>query len=121
VIADGARWIWDQARRRLSRQAEWWVDVYHVSQHLHDCGKALLGEGSAARAWARERLEYLLEHAGVKLIERLQRERQEQADPTHRSAIERLLNHLSDNRDSLWYADRLARGLPIGSGLIEGG
>ena len=28
---------------------------------------------------------------------------------------------MEENRDSLWYGRRLAEGLPIGSGLIEGG
>jgi hypothetical protein len=121
MIADGAKWIWDQARQRLSKQAEWCVDIFHVSQHLHECGKTLRGEGAAAQAWAQEHLDHLLEHAGVALIERLQRERDEQIEPAHRNAIERLLGYLNDNRDSLWYPDRLARGLPIGSGLIEGG
>ena len=32
-----------------------------------------------------------------------------------------MLNYLDDNRDSLWYGRRLAEGLPIGGGLIEGG
>lgn len=121
VIADGAKWIWDQARRRLGKEAEWCVDVFHVSEHLHECAKTLLGEGAKARFWAQEHLNHLLEHAGVALIERLQRERDGQTDPAHRRAIERLLGYLNDNRDSLWYPDRLARGLPIGSGLIEGG
>jgi hypothetical protein len=35
-------------------------------------------------------------------------------------AIDGLLGYLKENQDSLWYADRLTRGLPIGSGLIEG-
>lgn len=121
VIADGAKWIWDQARRRLSKKAEWCVDIFHVSQHLHDCAKLLLGEGSAAQIWAQEHLNHLLEQAGVSLIERLQRERAASTAPAHQQAIERLLNYLNDNRDSLWYPQRLARGLPIGSGLIEGG
>jgi hypothetical protein len=121
VIADGAKWIWDQARHRLSKRAQWCVDIYHVSQHLHDCGKELLSENSQAQAWAQDHLNDLLEHAGVKLIERLQRERDQQSNPAHRRAIDRLLGYLNDNRDSLWYPDRLARGLPIGSGLIEGG
>ncbi len=121
IIADGAKWIWDQARQRLSKQAEWCVDIYHVSQHLHDGAQALLGEGAEVRARAQERLEYLLEHSGVKLIERLQRERDQQSNPENGKVIERLLSYLNDNRDSLWYSDRLARGLPIGSGLIEGG
>jgi hypothetical protein len=33
----------------------------------------------------------------------------------------KLLNYFSENRDSLWYGERLQSGLPIGSGLIEGG
>ena len=121
VIADGAKWIWDQARQRLSKKAEWCVDVYHVSQHLHECAKRLLGEGAAAQAWAKARLEHLLEHAGVSLIERLQRERATWTQAMHQQAIDRLLNYLRENRDSLWYPQRLAQGLPIGSGLIEGG
>jgi hypothetical protein len=121
VIADGAKWIWDQARRRLSKKAEWCVDVYHVSQHLHECAKLLLGEGAAAQAWAKERLDHLLEHAGVSLIERLRRERATWKEAKHQQAVDRLLNYLQDNRDSLWYPQRLAQGLPIGSGLIEGG
>jgi hypothetical protein len=121
VIADGAKWIWDQAGKRLSRRAEWCVDIYHVSQHLHECGKALLGEGSTARAWAQAHLNHLLEYAGVGLIQRLQRQRQGTMNVTHQKALDRLLGYLNDNRDSLWYPQRLTRGLAIGSGLIEGG
>lgn len=119
VIADGARWIWEQAGKRLSKQARWCVDVYHVSQHLHDCGKSLFGEGERARDWAHQRLMHALEHNGVQLIERLERER-EQLTPSQRPMLDRLLGYLRDNRDSLWYHDRLQQGLPIGSGLIEG-
>ena len=31
-----------------------------------------------------------------------------------------MIRYLSENRDSLWYRTRLAEGLPIGSGLVEG-
>ena len=120
VIADGAKWIWDQAAKRLpGHNAEWCVDVYHVSQHLHACGRAVLGDGPAARAWADRRLMTALEGNGVGLIDRLKRERGGSPAPAA-GAIGRLLSYLNDNRDSLWYAKRLAAGLPIGSGLIEG-
>jgi hypothetical protein len=121
VIADGARWIWDQAAKRLSKQAKWCVDVYHVSQHLHDCGKAICGEGPAARAWADDHLMHALRYNGVSLIDRLASERTTMRNDDHQRAIDRLLGYLTDNRDSLWYRDRLREGLPIGSGLIEGG
>ncbi len=119
VIADGARWIWEQADKRFSKRARWCVDVYHVSQHLHDCGKSLFGEGERARDWANQRLMHALEHNGVQLIERLERER-EQLTPSQRPTLDRVLGYLRDNRDSLWYHNRLQQGLLIGSGLIEG-
>ena len=57
VQGDGAKWIWEQAAKRLPKgNAHWCVDVYHVSQHLHQCGRELLGEGKPARAWADARL-----------------------------------------------------------------
>jgi hypothetical protein len=123
VIADGAKWIWDQAARRLpGHNAQWCVDIYHVSQHLHECGKTIYGEGPPARAWAQQRLESVLQHNGVGLIDRLQRERAAAMDQTHRRrAIDKLLGYLRDNADSLWYCQRLTAGLPIGSGQIEGG
>ena len=120
VLGDGARWIWDEAAKRFTCPAEWCLDVFHVSQHLHDCGKSLLGEGPAARSWADDRLGHLLRHDGVGLIRRLEGERDAEPEPRRRESIGRLLGYLGENRDSMWYRDRLARGLPIGSGLIEG-
>lgn len=120
VIADGAKWIWEQAAARLPRHnAVWNVDVYHVSQHLHDCGKSMLGEGAAARAWADEKLMHALHCNGPSLIDKLQCERADK-DPCGVESIDKLLNYLRENRDRMWYADRLREGLPIGSGLIEG-
>jgi hypothetical protein len=121
VLGDGARWIWDQAARRFGRcGAEWCVDIYHVGQHLHDCAKALLGEGPAARAWADGQRSHLLEHDGVGLMRRLAEQQKGARRPAHRAALDRLLGYLGDNRDSLWYRQRLRDGLPIGTGLIEG-
>lgn len=120
VMADGARWIWDQAAKRLSPHAHWCVDVYHLSQHLHDCAKAIFGEGPPARAWADDRLGHLLAHDGVGLIRRLVDERQA-IHHKRRPPLDRLLAYLNDNCDGLWYRQRLAAGLPIGTGLIEGG
>jgi hypothetical protein len=120
VLGDGARWIWEQAAKRFACAAEWCVDVYHVGRHLHDCAKALLGEGPAARAWADEQRDHLLSHGGVGLIRRLSEHRTTLRRPRDRAALDRLLKYLGDNRDSLWYRQRLGNGLPIGTGLIEG-
>lgn len=123
VIADGAKWIWDQAARRLPKaRMQWVVDVYHVSQHIHACGKELFGEGTAqAQTWSQARLEQLIELGGPGFIRALDEQEGQWTAPAHVDAIKRLRGYLAENRDRMWYRQRLAEGRPIGSGQIEGG
>lgn len=123
TIADGAKWIWEQAARRLpGHNGSWCVDIYHVSEHIHECGRAMFGEGQAARNWADERLLIALQRNGPALIEQLESEQRDCVDtPAKRKALEKLLTYLRPNRDRMWYADRLQHGQTIGSGQIEGG
>ena len=123
VHADAAKWIWEQAGKRLPKHnGRWCVDVYHVSQHLHQCARELLGEGAAARSWAQERLLVVLKDNGPALIRRIESDAlaQEQ-ESACRKSLDSLLKFLRPNRDRMWYRDRLKAGHPIGSGMIEGG
>lgn len=121
VIADGAKWIWEQAGKRLPKHnGKWCVDVYHLSQHLHQCARSFLGESPAARAWADQHLQTALSCNGPALIRQLETE-QASMDQPAQQAMTKLLNYLRPNRDRMWYADRLKAGQTIGSGLIEGG
>ena len=124
VVADGAKWIWEQAAKRLpGHNGKWCVDVYHVSQHLHRCGRdSAGGDGAAARAWADERLMTALAHNGPALIRRVECEASQMPrGSARRKALDDLLTYLRPNRDRMWYRDRLACGEAIGSGMIEGG
>lgn len=119
-ISDGARWIAAQAGEAWP-QAERVVDVYHVSQHLHACGGALHGEGTAeARAWAAERLRSLVREGAGPALWSLELERESATDARKRAALQSLLGYLKPNAHALGYGDRIRRGLPIGSGQIEG-
>lgn len=120
VLADGAPWIWEQASLRLSPHAQWCVDIYHVSEHLHDCAKAMFGEGAAAQAWAVQRLEELVREAGPRFIAQLDLRIQSCEVGDQVAAMQCLRTYLQGNRDRMWYADRLAQGKAIGSGAIEG-
>ena len=120
VVADGAPWIWEQAHQRLSPRASWCVDVYHVSEDLHKCARAIQGEGESARSWAETELEELIRVSGPKYIERLNQMIAETAEPAHVDALNDLNVYLTGNRDRMWYKQRLAEGKPIGSGAIEG-
>ena len=123
VLADGAKWIWDEAAKRFKAvvNVEWVVDVYHVSEHVNDCGKKMFGVGTPqATAWSTSRVEELIALEGPKFIEQLKGFRAAAEDQNGQAALDALINYLSANSDSLWYRTRLAEGLPIGSGLIEG-
>ena len=120
VIADGAPWIWEQARQRLSPRASWCVDVYHVSQDLHQCARAMFGEGETARTWAQTELEELIRVSGPRYIRRLEDRIESTTEPEHLEALEALRVYLQGNKDRMWYAQRLKQGKPIGSGAIEG-
>jgi hypothetical protein len=120
VLADGAPWIWEQAHQRLSPGAQWCVDVYHVSEHLHASAKAMFGEGALARSWAKERLDELIKQAGPKFIAQLDRRIASCGDANQAAAMESLRTYLRGNRDRMWYARRLGQGKPIGSGAVEG-
>src|SRR5262249_25733182 len=51
VLADGAKWIWEEARQNLIGSAGV-LDIYHALEHVSDAAKILFGEGStAAREW----------------------------------------------------------------------
>jgi hypothetical protein len=122
VIADGAKWIWEQAGRRLPKHnGKWCVDVYHVSQHIHQCAKELFGENARVRQWADEHLMTALKSNGPALIQQIEQEQKSAGDDQQRTALAKLLTYLLPNRDRMWYADRLRAGQTIGSGLIEGG
>jgi hypothetical protein len=119
ILADGAKWIWDQAAKRFKdHPMQWVVDVYHVMLYLFAPAAALGTE--AAKAWVGQRVIELIEMGGPKFIEHLKASGPPEASPATAEAWRKLLGYLTDNRDSLWYGQRLKEGLPIGSGLIEG-
>ena len=120
VIADGARWIWEQAARRFpGKDVQWIVDIYHAMLYLFAAAAALGTKG--ARQWVAARVIELIEMGGPRFIEHLQATGPPDPTPAGAEAWGKLLHYLCENRDSLWYGKRLQEGLPIGSGLIEGG
>ncbi len=121
VLADGQRWIWDQAAV-CWKKAQWVLDVFHVSEHIHDCGKILFGEQSPRhQPWADDQTLQLIEHGPVQYVKSLKDLLAGQSGDEQVKAIRSLLGYLESNLDSLWYKQRLAAGRPIGTGLIEGG
>lgn len=118
VIADGAKWIWNQVGQVLPR-AERVVDVYHVSQHLHQCSQALHPDSELlATQWAHRRLAEIVRQGPSVCLWQVERQA-EAAAPDARRALLALAEYLRPNLSALRYGDRLRRGLTIGSGQVE--
>jgi hypothetical protein len=108
VLADGARWIWNQVEANLPGAAGV-LDFYHASEHIRAAATALHGEGPAAEAWYESRRRSLLESGASGLLEGLRAE-----------GADELADYLAPHAGHTDYRRRLAEGRPIGSGMVEG-
>jgi hypothetical protein len=109
VLADGARWIWVQVAEQLPG-ARGVLDIYHASARLWDAAQRRFGEGTpAAAAWVAERRGTLLRSGAAGLLAELP------AD-----GWEVLHSYFEPHVEHTGYAERLAVGQSIGSGLVEG-
>lgn len=124
VLGDGIPWIWNQSRQHLPEH-EGCLDIWHLMQHLHDTSRVLHGEGEEAKRWAELQRALIFRHGSMAyfkqhLLPRIKTERQANTGGDKAGALRSLLVYLWKHRGRMGYRDRLRRGLPIGSGQIEG-
>jgi len=118
ALGDGAKWIWNIVRAVFGKTNEC-LDIYHGAEHISDCGKVLITGTTERKEWF-ERLRMVLLSEGLSGMERefssLLAGKLKKSD---REKIESLLEYFRHNAHRLNYAERLAQGRAIGSGLIE--
>lgn len=98
------------------------LDVIHAAEYLWDAANALLGERHPERtAWMRRHLTQLLTGQTAAVITALD---EAAADPartaTPRQALLRAAGYYRRNQPHMRYDEYLARGWPIGTGVVEG-
>jgi hypothetical protein len=119
VLADGAKWIWEEQRKHLIG-AEGVLDIFHALEHVAATAKVLHQTPAEIEAWTTAARTVLLEQ-GWSGIETLIRERRATTQTTaSQAALDDLWNYLGSHQDHLHYRQRLANGQSIGSGQIEG-
>jgi hypothetical protein len=120
VLADGAKWIWNQAEQNLPGAAGV-LDIYHAGEHLYAAAKGLYGEGAeAVPAWAEAKRRLLLHGGAPAVLAELAREEAALRSPTKRRALAELRDYLEPHAAHTGYAARLRQGQSIGSGMVEG-
>ena len=98
------------------------LDIIHATEYLWDTANALLGETHPQRvAWVRAYLEPLLAGQTDAVITALEAEANDPTcTATQRQAVRRTIGYYQRNRPYMRYDEYLARGWPIGTGVIEG-
>jgi len=116
-LADGAPGNWLLARA-LAPEATQVLDWYHAVEHAMTCAKLLLGEAGLP-SWQRRIEALLLGGDPDALRAELEACLPLASTAQHKEALKDLLRYYSANRDRMAYADFKAKGLLIGSGIVE--
>jgi hypothetical protein len=122
VLADGAEWIWHQARCQLGLpgvEVREILDFYHASQHLAQVATAVYGAQSELGERWLDQQRHALRHAGVApVLVALDRLKPRKAAVAKVVRLTRA--YLAGHAQRTDYPAFRARLFPIGSGAIEG-
>jgi hypothetical protein len=125
ALADGAEENWRYFDQSIYQHATKIVDHGHASQHLRAAMAAYYGEKSVEGRAEYERLRILLrDHPGgaddvIAAMSRLTRKMRGKLNKRRRKLLNAELTYFKNQRNRIDYADYQARGLPIGSGMVE--
>jgi hypothetical protein len=118
-LADGAPPNWSLASM-LCPNAVQVLDWYHAMEHAADCGKAVLGEGAIGLShWCDRAAQLLLGGNFEALLAELRDCQSLAENDTERTAVGDLIEYYEVNRRRMDYASYRARGLLVGSGIVE--
>jgi hypothetical protein len=117
VIADGARWIWKQARALFPSAVEI-LDYYHCSEHVYKVAALQYGaHPERQQEWCEAALARLFYGEVHGVIWGLQRMKPTDAQAAQQIAM--LIAYLQRHQERLDYRFARKGGYPIGSGGIE--
>lgn len=118
VICDGAAWIAQQAEQCLGQNTTVTLDFFHACDYLAACAKA--PAFAEDKGWFKTQRESLRQGKSAELIALLEKHVESEAISDEQAPIRTAHRYFSNRAEQLDYAAALEKGLPIGSGLIEG-
>jgi len=116
VLGDGAEWIWNLATEHFPAATQI-VDWYHASERIWALGRAHYGEGTAkTRAWVERQLARLAAGEVAALVPAWRRLR---CRGPAAAVRDEQVTYFTNQAGRMAYAWYRARGLDIGSGMVE--
>jgi hypothetical protein len=121
ALTDGAAPLQAQLQSQLP-SATLVLDIIHATEYLWGSATALLGENNPERTlWVRGHLEGLLMGETERVIRALEQEAQQaNRSASQVAALHTTIGYYQRNLPFMDYAAYLARGWPIGTGVVEG-
>ena len=118
VLGDGAHWIWNIAALHFPHAIHI-VDLYHAREHLHTLLKLIFPPGEFYEARCKEWSDWL-DKGRVEQIISAASELLPHPEHERKSATTEI-EYFKTNTERMRYADFRARGLFVGSGVVEAG
>ena len=118
-VGDAASWIINQVERRFSSQASYLIDFFHVSEYLSAAAEELAGEKK--QEWLNRQQEKMKENRVSEVIRSLREAAKSREKEGSESAVRICERYVSNHEQYFDYEGALEKGLPIGSGEVEGG
>jgi hypothetical protein len=121
ALTDGAEPLQQQMQVQLPA-CTLVLDIIHATEYLWDSATALVGESSPERSpWVRQHLEGILTGQTAAVIQALTEEaEQPERTATQVAALRKTIGYYQRNLPYMQYDIYLARGWPIGTGVVEG-
>jgi hypothetical protein len=116
-VGDGAPWIAQQIAEVFPRH-RYLLDWYHLLENLH---KGAMGLPASASAGAKEWVEEQVKRIEQGKVEEVVAECRSRGGEKEEHPLNQLARYLENRKGQLDYASAREKGLPIGSGAVEGG
>ena len=130
VLLDGERALETQVRCAFRKAGLWprvdavILDIIHAMEYLWEAGTALHGEkGNKRIPWVRQQALAILQGRVGYVIGGLRRTRTRRADrltAAQKRTLEKVSTYFDNHKHMMRYDQYLAKGYPIGTGMIEG-
>ena len=118
VVCDGAPWITQQAEQCLGQNATVTLDFFHACDYLAACAKSPAFVEN--KRWFETQKQSLRQGKSAALIALLEKHAESEEINDEHAPIRTAHRYFSNRAEQLDYTSALKKGLPIGSGLIEG-
>ena len=118
-VGDAAAWIINQIERRFPEQASYLIDFYHLSEYLSSASELI--EGEKKEEWLRRQQEKMKANLVGEVIVVLKEEVENSKEEEGKKGVRACYRYIRNHEQYFDYKGAIEKGLPIGSGEVEGG